>query len=92
MDKVKSKRIDAVKDYINKELSNSLCCGFEVKERSKQLLIDCGFWVLTIDLEDGWFNVSTRRNMGIGEYDLDYIVEIRDNKETIMEIYNREEE
>lgn len=39
---------------------------------------------------DDWFNVSTRQGLGIGEYDLDQIVEIRDNKETILEIYNGE--
>ena len=41
-------------------------------------------------IEDDWFNVSTGDGCGIGEYDLAQIVEIRDNKETILEIYNGE--
>ena len=47
---------------------------------------------MTSSIDDDYFNVETRRGWGIGEYDLDQIVEIRDNKETIMEIYNGEEE
>ena len=43
-----------------------------------------------LGIEDDWFNVSTGDRCGIGEYDLDQIVEIRDNKETILEIYNGE--
>lgn len=92
MTKEKIKRPDAVKDYINEELSNPFSCEVKVKEEGRNLLIDCGCWVLTMGVEDDYFNVETRRGWGIGEYDLDQIVEIRDNKETIMEIYNGEEE
>ena len=88
--KNKKQRLDEVKDYINEELSNPFSCDVRVTEKGGNLLIDCGCWVLTMGINDDWFNVSTRGNCGIGYYDLDQIVDIRDNKETILEIYNRE--
>ena len=88
----KTKRLDAVKDYINEELSNPFCCEVKVKEEGRNLVIDCGCWVLSMSIDDDYFNVETRRGWGIGGYDFDQIVEIRDNKETILEIYKGEEE
>ena len=88
--KTKKERLDEVKDYINEELSNPFCCEVKVTEDNGNLIFDCGCWVVTMGIEDDWFNVSTGDGCGIGEYDLDQIVEIRDNKETILEIYNGE--
>lgn len=86
--KTKKERLDEVKDYINEELSNPFSIEVKVTEKGGNLIFDCGWWVLTMGIEDDWFNVSTRDGCGIGFYDLDQIVEIRDNKETILEIYN----
>ena len=86
----KKERLDEVKDYINEVLSNPFCCEVKVTEDNGNIIVDCGCWVLKLGIGDDWFNVSTRQGFGIGEYDLDQIVEIRDNKETILEIYNGE--
>lgn len=88
--KTKEERLDEVKDYINEELTNPFCCEVNVTEENGNILVDCGCWVLTMGIKDDWFNVSTRQGIGIGEYDLDQIVEIKDNKETILKIYNGE--
>ena len=86
----KKERLDEVKDYINEELSNPFSIEVKVTEDNGNIIVDCGCWVLSMGIEDDWFNVSTGDRCGIGEYDLDQIVEIRDNKETILEIYNGE--
>ena len=86
----KKERLDEVKDYINEELSNPFSIEVKVTEDNGNIIVDCGCCVLSMGIEDDWFNVSTRQGLGIGEYDLDQIVEIRDNKETILEIYNGE--
>ena len=90
INKTKKERLDEVKDYINEELSNPFCCEVKVTEDNGNIIVDCGCWVLKMGIGDDWFNVSTRQGLGIGEYDLDQLVEIRDNKETILEIYNGE--
>ena len=87
---LKKKRLDEVKDYINEELSNPFSIEVKVTEDNGNIIVDCGWWVLKMGIEDDWFNVSTVSECGIGFYDLDQIVEIRDNKETILEIYNGE--
>ena len=89
---IRIKRLDEVKDYINEELSNPFSCEVKVTEENGNILVDCGCWVVTMGIEDDWFNVSTVDGCGIGFYDLDQIVEIRDNKETILEIYRRKED
>ena len=86
----KKERLDEVKDYINEVLSNPFSIEVKVTEDNGNIIVDCGCWVLKMGIGDDWFNVSTRQGLGIGEYDLDQIVEIRDNKETILEIYNGE--
>ena len=86
----KKERLDEVKDYINEVLSNPFSIEVKVTEDNGNIIVDCGCWVLSMGIEDDWFNVSTGDGCGIGEYDLDQIVEIRDNKETILEIYNGE--
>ena len=86
----KKERLDEVKDYINEELSNPFSIEVKVTEDNGNIIVDCGCWVLSMGIEDDWFNVSTGDGCGIGEYDLDQIVEIRDNKDTILEIYNGE--
>ena len=90
INKTKKERLDEVKDYINEELSNPFCREVKVTEDNGNIIVDCGCWVLKMGIGDDWFNVSTRQGLVIGEYDLDQIVEIRDNKETILEIYNGE--
>ena len=90
MMKTKEERLDEVKDYINEELSNPFSIEVKVTEENGNILVDCGCWVLTMGIKDDWFNVSTVGFCGIGYYDLDQIVDIRDNKETILEIYNGE--
>lgn len=92
MMKTKEQRLDEVKDYINEELSNPFSCEVKVTEENGNILVDCGCWVVTMGIEDDWFNVSTVDGCGIGFYDLDQIVEIRDNKETILGIYRGEED
>ena len=86
----KKERLDEVKDYINEVLSNPFSIEVKVTEDNGNIIVDCGCCVVTMGIEDDWFNVSTGDRCGIGEYDLDQIVEIRDNKETILEIYNGE--
>ena len=90
INKTKKERLDEVKDYINEVLSNPFSIEVKVTEDNGNIIVDCGCWVLKMGIGDDWFNVSTRQGLGIGEYDLDQIVEIRDNKETILEIYNGE--
>lgn len=86
MDK-SNQALKAVHQYVNNELYNPFSCEVLVKRKDGNLVFDCGVWVITMGIEDDWFNVSTKKGCGIGEYDLDQIVDIRDNKETIIELY-----
>lgn len=84
----KEMNLEGVQKYIEEELSNPFSCECKVTEEDGNICIDCGCWVVSLGIEDDWFNVSTHEGCGIGDYDLDQIVEIRDNRETILEIYN----
>lgn len=88
--KTKKQRLDEVKDYINEELNVPFFCEWKVREENGNIIIETECWEVTLGINDEWFNVSTEKGCGISTYELDQIVDIRDNKETILEIYNGE--
>jgi len=83
----KKDTLDQVKEYLSKQWTNPFNCELIITERNGNLNFSCESWKVEIGIKYNWFNVSTRKNCGIGYFDLDQVKDIRDNRETILEIY-----
>ena len=86
----KNAQLMKIKDYVENELDYPYRWKdwFKFKaDGPDQMKIDAGFRTITLDFDMSMFSVHTHEGCSCGDIDIDFFMSVKDNMDTIAEMY-----